>query len=66
MIRYLAVDEIISINRLLIKDFGGSEGIRNFHALESACTRPQSGYYSDAIEEAAALFSKAYLRTTPL
>lgn len=56
MTRYLTVEEILRIHRTLVEDFGGLEGVRDANALESACARPQIGYYSDIIEEAAALF----------
>jgi len=36
--------------------FGGSDGIRDHGALESALARPRSGYYRDLIQEAAALW----------
>ena len=36
--------------------YGGSEGVRDAGALESALYRPQTGYYRDIIEEAAALW----------
>ncbi len=35
--------------------FGGSPGLRDMGALESAVARPQMGYYRSLIEEAAAL-----------
>lgn len=41
---------------VLIHQFGGSPGIRDIAALESALNRPQSGYYTDVISQAAALF----------
>ncbi len=41
---------------VLIHQFGGSPGIRDEGALEAALYRPKSGYYSDVIGEAAALF----------
>ena len=41
---------------VLIHQFGGSPGIRDEGALEAALYRPKSGYYSDVISEAAALF----------
>ena len=41
---------------VLIHQFGGSPGIRDVAALESALNRPQSGYYTDVIGQAAALF----------
>jgi len=41
---------------VLINQFGGSPGIRDISALEAALNRPQSGYYKDVINQAAALF----------
>ncbi|WP_216257475.1 type II toxin-antitoxin system death-on-curing family toxin [Polynucleobacter sp. UB-Piko-W3] len=41
---------------VLIHQFGGSPGIRDIGALEAALSRPQNGYYSDIINQAAALF----------
>jgi death-on-curing protein len=52
---YLTVVEILAIHALLIEEFGGADGVRDFGALESAVFRPQTGYYDDAIAEAAAL-----------
>jgi death on curing protein len=54
--RYLSVEEIIEINAEMVAKFGGIHGLRDNKALESAVGRLQSGYYADAIEEAAALF----------
>ncbi|MEA9602196.1 type II toxin-antitoxin system death-on-curing family toxin [Polynucleobacter sp. MG-28-Ekke-A2] len=53
---YLSTKEVMLIHGVLINQFGGSPGIRDIAALESALNRPQSGYYKDAISEAAALF----------
>ena len=39
----------------LLAVFGGSPGLRDRAALESALARPRSGYYRDLIEQAAAL-----------
>lgn len=55
MSTYLAVIEVVAIHTLLISEFGGAGGIRDLGALESAVFRPQTGYYDDAIAEAAAL-----------
>jgi death on curing protein len=52
---YPTVAEVIETHRLLIEEFGGLHGIRDRGLLESAVFRPRSGYYSDIIEEAAAL-----------
>lgn len=53
---YLSVDELIAINAELVDKFGGIHRVRDAGGLEAACARPQNGYYSDIIEEAAALF----------
>lgn len=52
---YPTVGEAIEIHRLLIEEFGGLQGIRDQGLLESAIFRPQNGYYSNILEEAAAL-----------
>ncbi len=52
---FLSVDELIAIHKYLIDEFGGPHGLRDRNALESAAMRPQSGYYKNIYEEAAAL-----------
>ena len=56
MNRYPAFDEVVAVHARLIGRFGGTLGIRDRGALESALARPQSGYYTDVIQEAAALW----------
>ena len=56
MTDYLTVPEALAIHQILIRKFGGSDGVRDMGALESALMRPQTGYYDDIIFEAAALF----------
>jgi death-on-curing protein len=58
---YPTVAEVIGVHARLIAKFGGSLGIRDRGALESALARPRSGYYTDILQEAAAL-GKACLR----
>jgi death-on-curing protein len=53
--KYLTVNEVIVIHEYLIDEFGGSGGIRDLPALESALARPQTGHYKNIIEESAAL-----------
>jgi death on curing protein len=53
---YPSLEEVIAIHSRLISRFGGSLGIRDRGALESALARPRSGYYTDIIQEAAALW----------
>jgi death-on-curing protein len=54
--RYPTVAETVAVHARLIARFGGSGGIRDHAALESALARSRSGYYSDLIQEAAALW----------
>lgn len=53
---YLTFAEILTMHRLLIDHYGGCSGLRDPGALEAALFRPQSGYYKDILEEAAALW----------
>jgi death-on-curing protein len=55
MTLYLTAAEAVEIHRAMIDAHGGSHGIRDIGALESALFRPQSGYYEDIIAEACAL-----------
>ena len=56
MTDYLTVVEVLFIHADQIERYGGSHGIRDPGSLEAALYRPQTGYYSDLIEEAAALW----------
>ena len=56
MTRYPTVEETLAVHARLIARFGGSDGLRDRAALEAALARPRSGYYSDLIQEAAALW----------
>lgn len=55
MTEYLNLQDALVIHKILIDRYGGSDGVRDMGALESALYRPQSGYYEDTIQEAAAL-----------
>ena len=56
MTDYLAIIEVLAIHHDQIKRYGGADGVRDFGLLEAALYRPQTGYYEDVIEEAAALW----------
>ena len=60
-VQFLSVDEAIAIHDQLIERFGGASGIRDQGLLESALYRPQTGYYGDLAEMAAALFQSLLL-----
>jgi death on curing protein len=53
---YLTMAEVLAIHADQIERYGGSQGVRDPGLLESALYRPQTGYYTDLIEEAAALW----------
>ena len=55
-IRFLSVDEVEAIHQRLVETFGGLAGLRDRGLLDSALHRPQTGYYADAAEMAAAQF----------
>lgn len=55
-VAHLSVDETLAIHQRLTSKFGGAEGVRDPGLLESALFRPQTGYYADIAEMAAALF----------
>jgi death on curing protein len=52
---YLTVAEVLAIHHRQIETYGGSHGLRDVGALEAAVFRPQTGYYNNLAEEAAAL-----------
>ena len=47
--------EVLAAHARLLALFGGAPGLRDLGSLEAALARPQSGYYRDIIEQAAAL-----------
>jgi death-on-curing protein len=53
---YLTVTEALAIHEDQIGRYGGAVGLRDAGLLEAALYRPQSGYYADLIEEAAAIW----------
>jgi death on curing protein len=53
---YLTVAEVLAMHADQIDRYGGSQGLRDPGLLEAALYRPQTGYYADLIEEAAALW----------
>jgi death-on-curing protein len=56
MTDYITLTEVLAIHQDQIARYGGSHGVRDPGALESALFRPQTGYYDDIIAEAAALW----------
>lgn len=56
MTDYLTVIDVLAIHDDQIERYGGTDGVRDAGLLEAALFRPQTGYYADLIEEAAALW----------
>jgi death on curing protein len=58
--RYLTQDEVLELHRAVIERFGGSSGVRDFGALQSAVMQPRMVFggvdlYPSIAEKAAAL-----------
>ena len=56
MTDYLTLPEVLAIHADQIERYGGSPGVRDPGLVEAALYRPQTGYYADLVEEAAALW----------
>ncbi|MGY6643654.1 MAG: type II toxin-antitoxin system death-on-curing family toxin [Salinarimonas sp.] len=56
MTDYLTGIEVLAIHADQIERYGGTQGLRDAGLLEAALFRPQTGYYADLIEQAAALW----------
>jgi death-on-curing protein len=60
MTRYLTVKEVLELHRLVLKQSGGLDGVRDSGGLESAVAQPQMAFggrelYPNLTEKAAAL-----------
>jgi len=53
---YPDMQDVLAVHQRQLERFGGAPGIRDAGLIEAALARPQSGYYQDFIEEAAALW----------
>ncbi len=56
MTDYLTTIEVLAIHADQIERYGGAAGVRDAGLLEAALYRPQTGYYTDPMAEAAALW----------
>ncbi|MDR3211030.1 MAG: type II toxin-antitoxin system death-on-curing family toxin [Planctomycetota bacterium] len=52
---YLTTADILALHQTLVERYGGEHGVRDMGSVEAALFRPQCGYYTNIIEEAAAL-----------
>lgn len=53
---YLTLEDVIYIHDEQLRLYGGAAGVRDEGLILSVLLRPQTGYYRDLIEEAAALW----------
>jgi len=53
---YPDMQDVLALHQRQWEHFGGAPGVRDAGLIEAALARPQSGYYKDLIEEAAALW----------
>ncbi len=53
---YLTIDDALYLHEEQLRLYGGAVGVRDRGLILSALLRPQTGYYGDLIEEAAALW----------
>lgn len=56
MTDYLTTVEVLAIHADQINRYGGCDGMRDLGLLEAALFRPQTGYYADLLEKAAAIW----------
>jgi len=64
MTQYLDVADVLAFHEIQLRRYGGAPGIRDMGLVEAALFRPQTGYYKDIIEEAAALW-ESFLMNHP-
>ncbi|MHB2266690.1 type II toxin-antitoxin system death-on-curing family toxin [Aliihoeflea sp. PC F10.4] len=53
---YLTLDDALYIHGEQLRLFSGVQGVSDHGLIESALLRPQTGYYADLLEQAAALW----------
>ena len=53
---YLTLEDVLYLHEEQLRLYGGASGVSDQGLILSALLRPQTGYYNDLIEEAAALW----------
>jgi death-on-curing protein len=61
VICFPSLEETLELHHRLIERFGGHAGVRDLGLLESALYRPQTGYYQDVVQMAAALMESLFI-----
>lgn len=63
------IHEVIEIHRNLIKEFSGSDGVRDYNGLKSALDRPFSGFgdteFYPSLEEKASAVLESIIKNHP-
>jgi death-on-curing protein len=54
MIRYLTLEEVLELHRLVLAESGGLDGVHDLGALDSAITQPQMTFGGQVILRLAA------------
>lgn len=57
---FLDFNRIVQLNRLAVKTFGGSEGIRDKGLIESAISQPQASFGGEYLHQNLYLMAAAY------
>ncbi|WP_371395416.1 type II toxin-antitoxin system death-on-curing family toxin [Fretibacter rubidus] len=60
----LTIDDVLAFHAVQLARYGGAPGVRDMGLVEAALYRPQTGYYKDILEEAAALW-ESFLMNHP-
>lgn len=58
---YLTLEDALYLHDEQLRLYGGATGVRDQGLILSALLRPQTGYYGDLVEEAAALWESLAL-----
>lgn len=61
---YPSLDDVTALHEDQLRRFGGSPGVRDMGLVEMGLYRPQTGYYKDILEEAAALW-ESFMQNHP-
>ena len=61
---YPSLDDVLEFHTVQLELFGGAPGVRDMGLVEMGLFRPQTGYYKDILEEAAALW-ESFIQNHP-
>ena len=61
---YPSLDDVLEFHAVQLELFGGAPGVRDMGLVEMGLFRPQTGYYKDILEEAAALW-ESFIQNHP-